>query len=252
MEHSDLVAQYLAGSGVEIGAFKTPIPGIKPIYVDRFANYAGEPTLADCYGDAYDLPFFDSSVDFVATSHVIEHTANPLSALAEWFRVVRHKGFIYMVIPDRRKTFDHPRPLTEPSHMLDDYRNQTTQVDGTHINDFVYGVDWIMFSPLTLPDQEKAARDDLATVYRRSVEAGNEINIHFHTFESSSAAALIRIGNREAIWNGRIQVIQVEESFPDSNPIGFLIVAQVHKNLWGRLWNSLFTKKGLRKDARQP
>lgn len=252
MEHLDLIPQYLAGTGVEIGAFKTPIPGIKPIYVDRFAEYAGEPTLADYYGDAGDLPFLDSSVDFVATSHVIEHSANPLAALAEWFRVIRHEGFIYMVIPDRAKTFDHPRPLTEPSHILADYRNRITQVDGTHIDDFVYGVDWKMFSPATPPEQEREARDELAAVYRRSVESGNEINIHFHTFESSSAVELIEIGNSRAIWKGQIQVVRVEESFPASNPIGFLIVAKVRKNMQTRLWNSLFTKKGLRNDARKP
>jgi SAM-dependent methyltransferase len=241
----------LTGTGVEIGAFKTPLPGIEPIYVDRFAEYAGEPTLADYYGDTCDLPFYNSSVDYVATSHVIEHAANPLSALAEWFRVIRHEGLIYMVIPDRQKTFDHPRPLSEPSHILEDFRNRVTQADGTHIDDFVYGVDWQMFSPDTPPEEERRARDELASVYRRSVEAGNEINIHFHTFESHSALELIRVGNRERIWPGEIRVVRVEENFPESNPIGFLVVATVHKNLPARVRGFFSKKKGLKKDARK-
>lgn len=105
MEHREFVSRYLTGLGVEIGAFTTPIPGIKPIYLDRFPEYAREKTLADYYGDACDLPFHDSSLNFVATSHVLEHVANPLAALVEWFRALRHDGIIYMVIPDFTKTF---------------------------------------------------------------------------------------------------------------------------------------------------
>lgn len=251
MEHSDLVPKYLVGRGIEIGAFKTPIPGIKPFYLDRFPSYAGEPTLADYYGDACELPFFDSSVPFVATSHVLEHVANPLLALSEWFRVTRHGGIIYMVVPDRRRTFDRMRPLTDPSHMLDDFRNRVTQADGTHVDDFTYGVDWAVFSPSTPPGQEKEARDRLASTYHASVGAGLEINIHFHTFESRSLAELIRIGNLERAWPGRLEVLEVAEAFPGSNPIGFLVVARVRKPVGAR-WRALFARKGLRDGARRP
>ena len=135
MEHSQIIPRYLVGPGVEIGAFQTPIPSISPIYVDRFATYAGEPTLADYFGDACDLPFLDDSVQYVASSHVLEHVANPFAALKEWTRVLRHGGYIYMVVPDRRHTFDHRRPLTAPVHMLADFRGGVGQVDGTHIDD---------------------------------------------------------------------------------------------------------------------
>ena len=46
-------------------------------------------------------------------------------------------GIIYMVVPDRRHTWDHARPLTPPEHMWEDYIAGTSQVDGTHINDFI-------------------------------------------------------------------------------------------------------------------
>ncbi|PTX92587.1 methyltransferase domain-containing protein [Opitutus sp. ER46] len=250
MEHLELVARYLTGPGVEIGAFKTPIPGIKPIYVDRFANYANEPTLADYYGDASELPFFDSSLQYVASSHVLEHSANPLGALAEWYRVLAHLGIIYMVVPDRRKTFDHRRPLTAPAHMLEDYRRGTTQSDGTHIDDFVYGLDWRLFSPATPPELEQKERDQYAANYRGAVAAGHEINIHFHVFEPPVLTGLIELGNRERIWAGRIEVVEVQESFPSSNPLGFLVVARVHKPLTTRL-RATFTRRGLRPDARK-
>lgn len=236
--------------GVEIGAFKTPIPGISPIYFDRFATYASEPTFADYYGDACELPLHESSVRFVASSHVLEHVANPLAALAEWFRVVRHGGIIYMVVPDRRYTFDHSRPLTKPAHMLSDHRNRVTQSDGTHIDDFVHGIDWGMFSPSTPRAQERAARDDLALLYRRSTEAGLEINIHFHTFESGSAVELVRMGNRENLWPGKIELVEVVEKFPGSSPNGFLVVARVCKRL-GKRWSGMFRRGGPLRNARK-
>jgi hypothetical protein len=135
--------------------------------------------------------------------------------------------------------------------MLEDYRNRVTQSDGTHIDDFAYGVDWSVFSPSTPPAEEKEARDRLAATYHASVQAGLEINIHFHTFERASIVDLIGIGNREGVWDGRIEILEVVESFPDSNPIGILVVARVRKALGAR-WRALFSRKGLRDGARKP
>ncbi|MGA2691781.1 MAG: class I SAM-dependent methyltransferase [Opitutaceae bacterium] len=250
MDHPELVARYLKEPGVEIGAFKTPIPGIKPTYVDRFPIYAGEPTLADYFGDACELPFLDSTLSYVASSHVLEHVANPLAALAEWFRVLRHGGIVYCVLPDRKKTFDHNRALTPPGHFLDDFRNGVTQSDGTHIDDFVFGVDWTVYSPSTPASGLDAAKRDLASVYHRSVEAGLEINIHFHVFESPVVRDLIALGNRQKIWPGTIEILRVDENFPDSNPIGFLVVARVIKPFRRRL-DAILAKKGLKEGAKR-
>lgn len=250
MEHSDFTSHYLREPGVEIGAFKTPIPGIKPTYVDRFAEYAGERTLADYYGDACELPFHDSSLHYVASSHVLEHVANPLAALKEWHRVLRPGAIIYTVVPDRRLTFDHLRPLTVPKHMLEDYHRGTTQSDGTHIDDFVFGVDWKKFSPTTPAGEEQASREQLATAYRAAVAAGLEINIHFHTFEIASLAALIALGNQHQVWAGEIEVIEQHPDFPSSNPNGFLLVARVRKP-WSQRFRSLGSPHGLKKTAKQ-
>ena len=111
MTHEEKVARWIGPGkiGVEIGAFKSPIPGLapRPIYVDRFRDYAGARCLADYYGDATELPFRDNSLDYVVTSHVLEHVPNPVKALAEWYRVLRPGGIIYCLVPDRRYTWDH-------------------------------------------------------------------------------------------------------------------------------------------------
>ena len=254
MEHLDLVSEFLADPGVEIGAFKTPIPGIRPTYVDCFHEFANEPTQAEYYGTACDLPFCDSSLRYVATSHVIEHVANPLAAFREWYRVLRHRGVIYMVVPDRRLTWDSPRPLTPVEHSIEDFRRDVTQVDGTHIDDFVFGVDWSRFSPNTPAHAIETERHALAGRYRAAVAEGNEINIHFHTYEADSMARLVAQADAVVGVPGRIQVERVISEFPSSNPIGFLIVARVRKSLRERIEGAsarIFQRQAsLRADAR--
>lgn len=230
MEHLDLVGGLLEGPGVEIGAFQTPIPGISPIYVDRFSEYAHQPTLAEYFGDAADLPFLDSSLNYVATSHVIEHVANPLSAFLEWFRVLKNNGVIYMVVPNRLSTFDRMRPLTPVDHIVQDFQEQVTQCDGTHIDDFVLNVDWREFSPSTPEGNVREEREKLLTLYKNAIASNSEINIHFHTFELRSMLELIGRANGVLPLNGgSIRVERMEDPFPRSQPNGFLVVARVYK-----------------------
>ncbi len=230
MEHLDLVEGLLVSPGVEIGAFKTPIPGITPVYVDRFSDYANEPTMAEYFGDAADLPFVDSSLNYVATSHVIEHVANPLSAFLEWYRVLRDGGIIYMVVPNRLAVFDRSRALTPVDHMVEDFQNQVTQCDGTHIHDFVNNVEWHEFSPATAKSNVAKEREKLLKAYENAIASGSEVNIHFHTFEPDSMAELIHRANGVLpLQGGSFQVERAEVPFPKSQPNGFLVVARVRK-----------------------
>ncbi len=53
----------------------------------------------DLFADAHDLPFFDSSVDAVITTAVLEHVMYPERVAAEISRVVRIGGFVYSELP---------------------------------------------------------------------------------------------------------------------------------------------------------
>jgi len=74
----------------------------------------------------------DASYDFVLASHVLEHVANPLRALAEWARVLRSDGLLVLVLPHRDATFDHRRPVTPLAHFQDDERRGVGEDDRTH------------------------------------------------------------------------------------------------------------------------
>ena len=95
--------------------------------------------------DAADLFFApDETMDFVCSSHVLEHIANPLKAIDEWKRVVRDGGIIYAAVPDKRHTFDYARGRTPLSHLIDDFNRDVDQTDKTHAVEFLERCDYEM------------------------------------------------------------------------------------------------------------
>ena len=238
MTHEEKVARWIGpGSrGVEIGPGTSPVPGLepRPVYVDCFKAFGAEPNLADFYGHANWLPFHDHSLDYVVASHVLEHVANPAAALAEWRRVTRTGGIIYLVVPDRRATFDHPRPLTPVSHLLDDLAAGTTACDPTHIDEFAQGVDWKKFSPDTPEEGVAAARATLARGMHEAVARGEDINIHFHTFEPGNLRKLLTTLPMLDPMRFGWELVDLQEWFPTSCPNGILAVLRVKKGWLGR------------------
>lgn len=235
--HAHHVARWLDPAdraGVEIGAFKSPIPGIRPFYVDRFPVYAGERALADYLGDVNSLPFRDSALAYVANCHVLEHAANPVAALWEWARVTRHGGFLYLVVPDHRYTFDHRRALTPPAHMIGDFARGTTACDPTHLADYLDGVDWSRSHPGQTSAEHAAIREELRAAYTAALAAGEEINIHFHVFSRQSLTALVDLMNAHPRRAATLAVVDSAERFPVERGDGFLLVLRVTKPLRAR------------------
>jgi SAM-dependent methyltransferase len=71
--------------------------------------------------------------DFVLSSHMLEHTANPIRALFEWNRVVREGGMLFIIVPRPQGTFDHHRPVTPLAHLAEDFERGTEEDDLTHL-----------------------------------------------------------------------------------------------------------------------
>jgi SAM-dependent methyltransferase len=53
-----------------------------------------------------------SEYDFLLASRCLEHMANRSCAFQEWLRVLKKKGVMFLVLPDKGGTLDHPRPVT--------------------------------------------------------------------------------------------------------------------------------------------
>lgn len=143
----------LRGDGIEIGALHEParLPAAARVrYVDAltaaqarelFPELQQAPlTDPDVIADldrAGLSAFAGDSLDFVVLSHVLEHLANPLQAIAEVFRVLRPGGRAAIGIPDKRFTFDAPRALTPFLHVWQDYLDRPAEVTDDHYIDFI-------------------------------------------------------------------------------------------------------------------
>ena len=75
--------------------------------------------------------------DFVLSCNSLEHMANPIRALREWARVIKPGGHLLLVLPNKMNNFDHRRATTTFSHLLDDYHNQVTEEDLSHLDEIL-------------------------------------------------------------------------------------------------------------------
>lgn len=226
--------RWLHGIGIEIGAHNIPIEGIRPIYVDRFFEFAGSKCLVGIVSDASVLPFRENSLDYVASSHLFEHLPNPILTLLEWYAVLKPGGIIYMVVPDRRFTFDHLREHTSLSHLIQDFENNTTGCDPTHIEDFIDNVDLSRMMPHIKPHDIPKVRREHKLAYQNSVKAGREINIHFHVFEKEDVIQLIEFMKKYEKTRLNWDIVEVQERYPPNRGDGFLIVIKVIKTFLER------------------
>jgi len=128
MQPSRLATKYLGTlHGIEIGAStQNSFDLRKSINVDFSDEQGGlwqhkacAPAVVNLIAFGDDLPFRDRSLDYVLTSHVIEHFFDPAKALREWYRVLRPGGYIFIVAPHMERTFDHHREPTSARELLD-------------------------------------------------------------------------------------------------------------------------------------
>jgi SAM-dependent methyltransferase len=120
--YREVLRSFAGRKGLEIGGPSAGFGsrGFLPVYsVARVDNCVfSETTVWANHGkdtlicEAAQIAVEDASYDFVLASHVLEHCANPLKVLQEWRRVLKPSGVLFMVLPDRRFTFDHRRPVT--------------------------------------------------------------------------------------------------------------------------------------------
>jgi hypothetical protein len=64
--------------------------------------------------------------DWIIASHLIEHTPDLISFLNDCEAILKDDGVISLVIPDKRYCFDHHRPITGISKIIDSYFQKST------------------------------------------------------------------------------------------------------------------------------
>jgi SAM-dependent methyltransferase len=180
----------LKGRGLELGPLNRPLPthaGMRMTYLDRadqetlnrsYPTLAGAIAPVDIIDDAETVATVaDESFDFVVAAHVLEHMRNPIASVAAWLRVLVPGGRLYLIVPDKRLTFDRARVRTTLEHLILDYR------EPSRVRDFEHFLDFARFTH----DEQGQAALDLAHRF----EADDE-SIHFHTFLPKDVLAMVR------------------------------------------------------------
>lgn len=181
----------LSGEGLEIGPLHRPMvthSGMNMKYVDRCTVAE----LREHYPELNDLPLVEphilddaeslknvsnESFDFLISAHVIEHMKNPLSALEQWARVIRPGGLIYMIVPDKRVTFDKKRVRTSTAHIVLDYKRPSAERDYEHYLDYAVHVHDKIDPDLAVDEADRLLKTDYS--------------IHYHVFIPEDIVSLL-------------------------------------------------------------
>jgi len=97
-----LALRYCKGRGVDIGAGVWPLPGARAIENGPHEN-------------AYRIEEPAGALDFVFSSHVLEHLDDPERALKEWTRVLAPGGIMVLYLPHPACRMWHPQH--NPHHL---------------------------------------------------------------------------------------------------------------------------------------
>ncbi len=114
-----------------------------------------------------------NSMDFLCSSHVLEHVQDAIGAIEHWLRVVRQGGHLLIAVPEMNSCFDRDREPTTWAHFKGEYRNQCEQYVNLYDHYYEY------FSKV-----DKLSGDQLINKAEQAVVDKN--HIHFHCWNTKT------------------------------------------------------------------
>jgi SAM-dependent methyltransferase len=182
----EIMLSGLTGQGLEFGAGAAPMPvplACRMRYADVFtieqiraSFYEGQtledlvvPDLVASFEEFEGVPAY--SLDFIVSSHVIEHTSDPIGALIRGATKLRPGGSIALAVPDMNRTFDCDRPVTPLAHLIADFEAPSRARDEENFREFY---------SLAFPEPP----DAFEQVWRQKWAERFPIHYHCWTYES--------------------------------------------------------------------
>lgn len=158
------IVPYTRGRGLDVGCgrFKA-FPHF--IGVDSGKDYGGR-AVADIQSDGGDLSLFaDASLDFVFSSHFLEHVEDTEATLREWWRVIRPGGHLALYLPHKAHYPNIGEPGANPDHKHDFMPEDITAIMRGLPDAATGGWDLV-------EDEERAERDEYSffQVYRKRAD----------------------------------------------------------------------------------
>ena len=146
-----------------------------PVEAGKTYRFHGCKKGSQYVADATDLSQISSgSYDFLLSSNCLEHVANPLKAMNEWARVVKRKGVVLLILPNKATNFDHSRPVTQFQHLLEDFHGNVGEDDLTHLEEILQLHDLSMDPPA----------GDRESFRKRSQDNFRNRTLHHHVFDA--------------------------------------------------------------------
>ena len=109
--------------------------------------------------------------------------------MQEWKRIIKGNGLILLILPNKASNFDHKRSSTTLQHLINDYENETTEGDITHLEEI-----------LQLHD---LSRDPMAGNFNEfKIRCLNNINIrgmHHHVYDLNLLKSVLDYCNLQTL-----------------------------------------------------
>jgi predicted SAM-dependent methyltransferase len=139
------------GFGIEIGPSHNPLASKNDGYKVHIIDHMSREQLIAKYrdhgvnldkieevdyvwqGESYsELTGKTKYYDWIIASHLIEHTPDLIGFLNECDTILKNDGAISLIVPDKRYCFDHYRPITGISKIIDShFQKSTNHTTGT-------------------------------------------------------------------------------------------------------------------------
>lgn len=184
VRESVLAHKYLDGlRGIEIGGSASNAFGLNTINIDYTPamtvykldeiRTCGDYMPVDIVAFGEKLPFTDNSWDFIVTSHVLEHIANPIKGLLEWHRVIRPGGFLFLLVPHKERMFDKDLPRTTLEELIKRFETDFKSTDYGHHNiwiteDLVEVVKYLNFNIVEVQDIDDKVGNGFTVVVQKN------------------------------------------------------------------------------------
>lgn len=134
----------------------------------------------------------DGQYDFLISSNVLEHTANPLLALEVWRKKVKVGGVIFIVVPNKDASFDRHRSVTTFDHLKDDLMKNSSEDDLTHLLEVLEKTDRTEFVDDLIDGVSFDDRMRKNYVYR---------SMHHHVFDESLLVNICKFSRLEPLFS---------------------------------------------------
>lgn len=202
-KYHDMAHYFCKGEGLEVGALCYPYlfnKDCKIKYADIFENSKLRKILKDIpldnlyHKELVDVEYIlkppkfllnfvkDNTFNFVYSSHVLEHTPNPISVLNDQLRITKPGGIVYVAMPNKKNTYDRTRKVTSSNILINKFENNVFDHTIEEALDVVKNTD-------THALYEPHKNNPLE--YAKEIIKKKEGIHHFHTFDETNVLEIL-------------------------------------------------------------